>query len=43
MTYRIKISLGTVWEETIGFVRAEASLLLPLAPIEAALRAAKRL
>jgi hypothetical protein len=31
MKYRIKISLGAVWEETIGFVRAEASLLLPLA------------
>jgi len=31
MTKRIRISLGSVWEEAIGFVRAERSLLVPLA------------
>ncbi len=31
MKHRIRISLGSVWETTIGFVRAELSLLLPLA------------
>lgn len=31
MKHRIRISLGSVWETTIGFVRAERSLLLPLA------------
>ena len=31
MKHRIRISLGSVWETTVGFVRAEASLLLPLA------------
>ncbi len=31
MKHRITISLGTVWETTVGFVRAELSLLAPLA------------
>jgi hypothetical protein len=31
MKHSIRISLGSVWETTIGFVRAESSLLLPLA------------
>jgi len=31
MKHRIRISLGSVWEEAIGFARAELGLLLPLA------------
>ena len=31
MKHRIRISLGSVWETTVGFVRAESALLAPLA------------
>ncbi len=31
MKHRIRISLGTVWETTVAFVRAESPLLAPLA------------
>jgi hypothetical protein len=31
MKHRIRISLGSVWETTAGFVRAESALLAPLA------------